>query len=243
MRFSYFRILLKQRSITVAGKRVTEDVYLRNGDTVEVFADESKLLKFNFETVYRDENVIIAVKPRGISSEEFASRVSSTENVNAVLAHRLDTNTRGLIVMSLNARAEAELAAAFRKGYVIKKYVALVAGELKEKLDLNAYLVKDSVSGMVKIYGKQVADSVRIRTEVAPLEAREGATLTEVTRHNASDTSSPRSRRLSRDRRHEIRRFRGEPHVPREASVSYGIQARFPYPRRKSAALSRRTDA
>ena len=183
MRFSYFKILLKQRSITVAGKRVTEDVYLRNGDTVEVFADESKLLKFNFETVYRDENVIIAVKPRGISSEEFASRVSSTENVNAVLAHRLDTNTRGLIVMSLNAKAEAELVTVFRKGYVIKKYVALVAGELKEKLDLNAYLVKDPASGMVKIYDKPVADGVRIRTEVAPLEVRDGATLTEVTLH------------------------------------------------------------
>lgn len=183
LRFSYFRILLKQRSITVSGKRVTEDVYLHNGDTVEVFADESKLLKFNFETVYRDENVIIAVKPRGISSEEFAGRVSSSENVNAVLAHRLDTNTRGLIVMSLNEKAEAELNIAFRKGYVIKKYVALVAGDLNAPLDLQAYLVKDSASGTVRIYDKEVEGGVRIRTEVAPLEKRDGATLVEVTLH------------------------------------------------------------
>ena len=183
LRFSYFKVLLKQRSVTVSGKRVSEDVYIRNGDTVEVFADESKLLKFNFETVYRDENVIIAVKPRGISSEEFASRVSSTENVSATLAHRLDTNTRGLIVMSLNSKAEDELASAFRKGYVLKKYIALVAGELKDKLDLHAYLVKDAASGTVKIYDKQVPGSVAIHTEAVPVEIREGATLTEVTLH------------------------------------------------------------
>ena len=143
MRFSYFRILLKQRSITVAGKRVTEDVYLRNGDTVEVFADESKLLKFNFETVYRDENVIIAVKPRGISSEEFAGRVSSTENVSAVLAHRLDTNTRGLIVMSLNAKAEAELAAPERTSlHACRNEIREVLRRLREQLGERWNLVR-----------------------------------------------------------------------------------------------------
>ncbi len=184
LRYGYFRTLLKLREIKINGKKVSADVILQNGDVVEVYCDEDKLLKFNFESVFQDENILIAVKPRGVSSEEFCSRISTTINKPTELAHRLDTNTKGLLIMSHNDAASGALREGFRKGFIEKKYHALVGGTLKEHLDLKAYLLKDAENGIVTVTDLKVNGAVPIRTEVKPVENRDESTIVEVTLHS-----------------------------------------------------------
>ncbi len=184
LRFGYFRTLLKQRDVRINGKKVTIDAYLKPGDVIELYLDESKLLKFNYEKIYADEHILVAVKPRGISSEDFARRISSTDNITVELAHRLDTNTKGLILMYLDEVGKQGLDLGFRRGYIVKKYNALVSGKLEEERDLRAFLVKDAERGIVRIYDERVEGSVAIRTEVKPIEYRGDYTVAEVTLHS-----------------------------------------------------------
>lgn len=184
LRYGYFRTLLKLREIRINGKKTSQDVILQKGDVVEVYCDEDKLLKFNFDSVYEDENILIAVKPRGVSSEEFCNRICTTLNKPTALAHRLDTNTKGLLMMTHNDKASECLREGFKKGYIEKKYFALVGGNLTEHLDLKAYLVKDAEKGIVTITDVKVNGSVPIRTEVEPTEHGEGVTTVEVTLHS-----------------------------------------------------------
>ena len=184
LRYGYFRTLLKLREIRINGKKISDDIILQKGDVVEIYCDEDKLLKFNFESVYQDENILIAVKPRGVSSEEFCNRISTTLNKPTELAHRLDTNTKGLLIMSHNEKASASLREGFRKGYIIKKYFALVGGKLTEHLDLKAYLIKDADKGIVTITDIKVNGAVPIRTEVEPTEIGEDTSIVEVTLHS-----------------------------------------------------------
>lgn len=184
LRFGYFRTLLKQRDVRINGKKVTIDAYLKPGDVIELYLDESKLLKFNYEKVYSDEHILVAVKPRGVSSEDFAKRISSTDNIHAELAHRLDTNTKGLIMMSLDEVGKEGLDFGFRRGCIIKKYNALVKGDLTEPKDLRAFLVKDAEKGVVKIYDEKVEGAVPIRTEVEPIENKGDYTVVNVILHS-----------------------------------------------------------
>ncbi len=184
LRYGYFRTLLKLREIRVNGKKIGDDVVLNKGDVVEIFCDEDKLLKFNFESVYEDENVLVAVKPRGVSSEEFASRIQTTLNKPTELAHRLDTNTKGLLIMTHNQKSADAMREGFRRGFIVKKYSALVGGRLLEHRDLRAYLVKDAEKGVVTVLDVKVNGAVAIRTEVEPVEVKENCTIVEVVLHS-----------------------------------------------------------
>lgn len=184
LRYGYFRTLLKLREIRINGKKISDDLILQKGDVVEVYCDEDKLLKFNFEKVFEDENILIAVKPRGVCSEEFCNRISTTLNKPTALAHRLDTNTKGLLIMSYNDSTAQALREGFKKGFIEKKYYALVGGSLKEHLDLRAYLIKDAEKGIVTITDIKVNGAVPIRTEVEPKEIGEDTTVVEVTLHS-----------------------------------------------------------
>ena len=184
LRYGYFRTLLKLREIRINGKKISDDLILQKGDVVEVYCDEDKLLKFNFEKVFEDENILIAVKPRGVCSEEFCNRISTTLNKPTALAHRLDTNTKGLLIMSHNDSTAQALREGFKKGFIEKKYYALVGGSLKGHLDLRAYLIKDAEKGIVTITDIKVNGAVPIRTEVEPKEIGEDTTVVEVTLHS-----------------------------------------------------------
>ncbi len=184
LRYGYFRTLLKLREIRINGKKIGDDVMLNKGDVIEIFCDEEKLLKFEFESVYQDENILIAVKPRGTGSEEFCSRISTTLNKPTALAHRLDTNTKGLLILTHNEKSAEAMKEGFKRGFIIKKYAALVGGNLLERRDLRAYLIKDAEKGMVTVTDVKVNGAVPIRTEVEPIEQKEGCTIVEVTLHS-----------------------------------------------------------
>lgn len=77
--------------------------------------------------MYEDEAIIVVDKPSGMVVDDV---VKETE---AILVHRLDKDTSGVMVLAKNAFAELNLKKQFEERKVVKKYLAFVHGEMKEE--------------------------------------------------------------------------------------------------------------
>lgn len=100
------------------------------------------------EILYRDKDIVVAVKPAGVLSTdepggmpELLRRELGTENVRSV--HRLDRVVEGLMVYALRSKAASDLSRQIREGQFQKEYVALVRGELPDTALLRHYLLRD----------------------------------------------------------------------------------------------------
>ncbi len=88
------------------------------------------------DLAFVDDTFLIVNKPSGLLSvpgrgekfhDSLASRVM-LEFPQALIVHRLDMQTSGLLVMALGPQAHRDLSEQFQKRQVQKRYVALVAG-------------------------------------------------------------------------------------------------------------------
>ncbi|MES2101554.1 MAG: pseudouridine synthase [Pseudomonadota bacterium] len=91
-----------------------------------------------FEPVHVDAHCIVAVKPSGLLSvpgrgahgqDCLAARVQ-TGFADALVVHRLDMSTSGLMLFARGAAAQRVLSAAFAARAVHKRYVAVVHGRV-----------------------------------------------------------------------------------------------------------------
>lgn len=90
--------------------------------------------------IHRDEDLLVLDKPSGLLSvparhpalkDSLASRVQE-DYPNAQMINRLDKDTSGLVLMSLNRMAHARIAAQFEARTVQKLYTAVVWGNIAE---------------------------------------------------------------------------------------------------------------
>ena len=80
----------------------------------------------NILVLYEDESLVVVDKPAGMVVDEVAAQTG------ARLVHRLDRDTSGIMVLAKNASAELDLKKQFEERKVVKKYLALVHGEMPE---------------------------------------------------------------------------------------------------------------
>ena len=159
-----FSALLKARDIKVNGVRVNKNTPVKHGDEVIYYTNAKQEDKPSHTVVYEDENVYIADKFSGVSSEGLFSELSSKGEFYAV--HRLDRNTQGLIIYAKNRTAEEELNAAFKEKRIEKIYIALCKNSFKERQKtLTAYLIKDDGKSVVKILSSPEKGAEKIITE------------------------------------------------------------------------------
>ena len=71
---------------------------------------------------------LLSVPGRGAGKEDSLSRRVQAEYPDALIVHRLDMGTSGIVVMARGADAHRELSAMFEKRSVSKRYQALVDG-------------------------------------------------------------------------------------------------------------------
>lgn len=71
---------------------------------------------------------LLSVPGRGPENADCLSARAQAQYPDALVVHRLDMGTSGLIVMARSAAAQSELSSAFAKRLVHKRYQALVAG-------------------------------------------------------------------------------------------------------------------
>lgn len=159
--YSNIQKLLRKKDIKVNTKRVSSDIVVKSGDNIEIYATPQMLepKSPNLSVVYDDDNIIVVSKPLGIEVEGFGENISLTTVVNnyllekeqksAVAVHRIDRNTRGLVIFAKTKLAEEELLKAFKNHNIKKFYNAIVVGEMPKKQDtLIAYLWTDKQKAM-----------------------------------------------------------------------------------------------
>jgi 23S rRNA pseudouridine955/2504/2580 synthase len=186
--------VLRSGEVRVNSGRVRPDYRLRAGDRVRlppVRVSEKKpaARPLEFPVVYEDAQILVIDKPSGVAVHG-GSGVSFgvIESLRAArpqarfleLAHRLDRDTSGLLVLCKKRSALVELHRMLREGEVRKGYLAVVKGAFaKESLELRESLHKYvTASGERRVSVRE--EGMRAVTRVRRLKASGEFSLLEV---------------------------------------------------------------
>jgi len=186
--------------VRVNGRRAKPDQRLVAGDEVRIppvrVAErgesapppDTQMNRVEAAIIHEDREFLVIDKPAGVASHG-GSGVSfgAIELLRAArprdtleLAHRLDRDTSGVLVLTRKRSALTALQAAIREGRVEKRYMALIEGALpKARLTVDAPLRKSVLQGgerMVRVdpEGKES------RSHFSEIERYVGASLVEV---------------------------------------------------------------
>ena len=154
--------------VRVNGRRAKPDQRLAAGDEVRIppvrvatkgeapVAPAAQTDRVEAAVVHEDRDFLVIDKPAGVASHG-GSGVSfgAIELLRAArpretleLAHRLDRDTSGILVLTRKRSALTGLQAAIRDGHVEKRYLALIEGHLpKARLVVDAPLRKSVLQG------------------------------------------------------------------------------------------------
>ena len=150
----------------------------------------------HLEILREDNHVAVVYKPAGLLSQgdlsgdldvltvlkaHIKERDRKSGNVYLGLVHRLDRPVAGVMAVAKTSKAAGRLSAAFREGGVIKRYRAVVQGEVQgEGAELVHRLDKDRAARITRVVS---SGGKRARLEYRVLERHKGRSLVEVRLH------------------------------------------------------------
>lgn len=177
LKSSQISALYKNRDVKVNGQRFSQDTQLEVGNTVTFFLTEKLPQKYNIH--YEDDNIIIVNKFAGI---EVTGENSLEMQLGALAVHRLDRNTKGLVVLAKNQNAKDELIDAFKNNKVTKKYICEVVGKTNFKNTLvTGFLFKDAKLSQVYVYDTPKPHTQEIKTIFNTLKSSPQTSIVECT--------------------------------------------------------------
>lgn len=167
---------IRKKDIRVNNIKISNDIEIHTGDEITIYIIDDTLYgisKSKIDIIYEDDNIIIFNKPEGISVTEnnsseytFTDLVRKNISPNLSPCHRLDRNTKGLILYAKNSTSLEILLEKFKKKEIEKHYLTKIYGIPKKEHDiLNAYLFKDSKKNLVYISDIPKKDYNKITTE------------------------------------------------------------------------------
>ena len=179
------------------------------------------------EILYRDAHLVAIAKPRGLLvhrtrldwwATDFAvQRLRDQLGCPVYPAHRLDKATSGVLLFALTQAVRVQLGAAFERGAVTKRYVAIVRGWPADRLHIDRALERlgDAYdTSTTSAAGPQAAVTLVARLATAELPVQ-------VDRYPTSRYSlvalEPRS-----GRRHQLRRHLKHAGYPIIGDTTYG---------------------
>lgn len=178
------REAFQKRDVKVNGQRVSLDAPLEAGAEVRVYTRDVQPRALQIPVVYEDENVLVVIKPSGISCEAdakggktlaqllHAQMLQSDAHADEpLLCHRLDNPTEGLIVLAKKEEVQTELQDAFRNHQIHKEYTCVVRGtpEPSHRV-LSHWLYKDAKQARVRVLPQERPGAKSIITEYTVLE-------------------------------------------------------------------------
>ena len=171
---------IRNKKIKVNRKRCQFNQILDENDIVLLFLapdvlEEKKSETFQYvsselDVVYEDDNILIVNKPYGLLSQSdkkgvqdcLVSRVqgylyekkeydpANEHSFAPTICHRLDRNTRGLVIAAKNAKALRSVNEAIAAREITKIYKASVSGIFDEKdFSISCYLKKQDTKAIV----------------------------------------------------------------------------------------------
>jgi 23S rRNA pseudouridine955/2504/2580 synthase len=156
--------ILRSGEVRVNKGRISADYRLQSGDIVRIppirvsaSADKPAAPPRTFDVVFEDDAMIVLDKPAGVavhggSGVSFGVieqlRRARPEARFLELAHRLDRETSGLLIVAKKRSALTRLHDMFRDGGISKRYLALVKGRWRNalqhvRLPLHKYLTDE----------------------------------------------------------------------------------------------------
>lgn len=178
--------ILRSGEVRVNKGRAAADRRLELGDRVRVPpvrvaepADTTAVPPRDFPVVFEDEALLVIDKPSGVavhggSGVDFGVieqlRRARPQAKFLELAHRLDRETSGLLIIGKKRSALIRLHDLFRDGGIDKRYLALVKGHWRDKLrnvkfPLHKYLTAEGERRVrVSPEGKEAHSVMRLKT-------------------------------------------------------------------------------
>lgn len=181
--YNYVNIkkLFKNKDIKLNGTRVKEDCPVFQGDSLVVYYTPDQIQQEKIQILFEDDNVLVINKPSGIESD---GNGGLSDKLNAIAVHRLDRNTTGVMIFAKNQESKENLENAIKNRLITKKYYAEVVGSTNYKyFTYNAFLLKDSKNSQVKIFDKQIKNSLPISTTFNTIKSNPSSSLIECTLH------------------------------------------------------------
>lgn len=173
-----FYSTLRKKDIKINGKRVNQNVNIFENDEILVYIDDKILEpKFELDIIYEDKNILVINKPAGleVTGDHSLTEVIHKQYLNCgflpMPCHRLDRNTKGLVIFAKNKESLDILLDKFKKHEIEKHYLALAYGiPSVDKKKLVAYLFKDSHKSLVYISDTPKKGYSKIITSYSVLE-------------------------------------------------------------------------
>lgn len=152
---SYIQKLLSDGNITVNGRNVKSNYKVRQEDDIRIFLPTAITPDIEPENIplsilYEDDDVIVVNKPKNMVVHPAPGHYNGTlvnallyhcagnlSGINGVLrpgiVHRIDKNTTGSVIACKNDFAHASIAQQLKEHSIVRKYHAIVCGNLKEE--------------------------------------------------------------------------------------------------------------
>jgi len=133
-----------------------------------------------FDLIYRDDHLLVANKPagllavpgRGEGKQDCLSARLQTEFPDALVVHRLDMSTSGLMMFARGAEMQRLLSLMFQEREVEKRYVAVVAGKLSpETGEVNLPIAADWPNRPLRVIDAELGKPSLTRYRLLGLEA------------------------------------------------------------------------
>lgn len=142
---------IKAGEVLVNGKAVKAKYAVKEGDVISYQVPEEEVLEYVAEDlpldiIYEDEDVAVVNKAQGMVVHPSAGHASGTlvnalmyhikdlSSINGVvrpgIVHRIDKDTSGLLMIAKNDKAHNTLAAELKEQKSLRKYIAIVHGNL-----------------------------------------------------------------------------------------------------------------
>lgn len=186
---------LRKKDIRINNIKVSSDAIIHTGDEITLYINDDLLLgKSNLKIpiIYEDNNIIIVNKPEELEVTENSSNLNLTsilkEQIKQTVypCHRIDRNTKGLVLFAKNKISLDILTNKFKNREIEKHYLAKVYGIPAQKHDiLEAYLFKDSKKSLVYISDIPKKNYTKIITEynVLDVDKNNNSSLLEINLH------------------------------------------------------------
>lgn len=151
---SYLQKLLNSGNITVNGKQMKSSYRVKTDDQIRLILPPVSLPDISpenipLEILYEDKSVIVINKPKGMVVHPAPGHYSGTlvnallfhcrgelSGINGILrpgiVHRIDRDTTGSVIACKNDKAHACIAKQLKEHTIVRRYHAIIHGELKE---------------------------------------------------------------------------------------------------------------
>jgi 23S rRNA pseudouridine1911/1915/1917 synthase len=127
-----------------------------------------------------DEKFVVFDKPSGMlihpqnrhTEYSLIDELKAQFGMDANIAHRIDQETSGLVLCAKDKKSEVDIKMMFQERDMKKKYLAMVHGELKDELRIDAPLLRydDEKSALVRMVVKVDPSGKESLTFVKPLK-------------------------------------------------------------------------